>query len=156
LGWQVDGLMFPHYMLCRIEQNGVRLVFDPAQQCRLMAAHDLRALVKKTLGPHAEISVAYSQELSRREILIHLQNQIKLRYIEMGEYPKALSVVSQMRALDPQEYRLLLDAGVLYAKTNNAIAAVRALEDYIAQVPSGRDRQEALALLHEIKSGLVV
>lgn len=151
LGWQIEAIDFPDYLFCRMAEGAERLIIDAPRQCRLMAAPDLRATLKQVKGPKAELSAAYFEPISRRQILIRLQNPIKLRLIEMGDYARAVAVVEAMRMIDPAEYRLDLDAGVLYAKINRPQPAIAALERYIHQAPNPRDRQEALMLLHELK-----
>ena len=110
-GWHIEGLNMPSQFLCRLEHKGLRLIFDPSSGCRVMEAHNLRALVKQTLGDDAELSTEYLNGLDARQSVIHLCNHIKHRRIEMGEYDQALSMVKRMRILMPEEYRLLLDAG---------------------------------------------
>jgi len=51
-----------------------------------------------------------------------MQNNAKLRQIEGEDYLGALKTVEVMRLLDPNEYRLLFDAGVLYARTHQVMA----------------------------------
>ena len=149
-GWQIDGLNLPSQFLCRLEYNGERLIFDPSSGCKIMEAHNLRALVKQTLGDEAELSTEYLEGLDARQTVIHLCNHIKHRRIEMGEYDQALSMVKRMRLLMPEEYRLLLDAGVLFARTNNIEQAKVCLNDYIERAPNDYDRRDALLLLSEL------
>ncbi len=154
LGWESYGLNIPGYFAVRLDHAGHRVIFDPFQGCSLLQAADLRRLVKKALGPHAELSVDYYEPAGNREMLVRLQNHTKFRQIETEDYPAALRSVEAMRALDPAEYRLLLDAGVLYARTNQPQAAMVALESYLGKAPPGRDRQEAVYLLEEIKHSI--
>lgn len=151
-GWEIEGLRFPSYFLCRIGGGSQRIIFDPAQGCKALAAHDLRALVKEKKGADAELSAGYLVPPERREILIHVFNMIKSRQIEMGDYAAALETISIMRQVDPQEYRLWLDCGVLYMKTGEFRAARADLEAFVAQAPAGRDRHEAMLLLDEIRN----
>lgn len=151
LGWEIEGLIFPGYFLCRLEKDSVRYIFDPAKGCTLMDAHDLRMLVKERIGEKAELSAEYTQAKTNRQILVFLQNYIKHRFIEMGEYGSALIWVERMLAIDPQEYRLLLDAGVLYARINKIPEAIAALEGYIKASPKGAGRKEAELLLYELR-----
>ncbi|MCM2343135.1 MAG: transglutaminase-like domain-containing protein [Alphaproteobacteria bacterium] len=153
-GWDVAGLNVPGHFVVRLEKDGQRLIFDPFHCCAVLNAPDLRQLIKKTMGEHAELSASYFEPVGPRQILIRLQNNIKIRLIEGEDYERALQVVESMRALDPHEYRLLLDAGVLCARTGRAQAAMVALEDYIKQAPDQRDRQEAAILLQHIRSTL--
>ncbi|MCB9990800.1 MAG: tetratricopeptide repeat protein [Rhodospirillales bacterium] len=151
LGWTIWGLDFPGYFALRLDDKGQRLLFDPFERCGLLQAADLRRIIKKALGAHAELSTEYYEPVTNRDMLIRLQNHVKFRQIETEDYEAALQSVEAMRALDPSEYRLLLDAGVLYARTDKAGAAILALEDYLRQAPPGRDRDEAAYLLEDIR-----
>ncbi len=150
-GWQIDGLNFPGHFLCRIEHDGMRLIFDPFSGCKIMEAPDLRALLKKIRGTNAELSADFYKPCTNREILIRLQNNIKLRLIDAGDYRDALQSVEMMRLVDPHEYRLFLDAGVLYAKTGKPDDAIHALEKYINLAPDPRERREAESLLRQVR-----
>lgn len=150
-GWSVDGLNMPGHFVCRLESGGQRLIFDAFDRAKILNAADLRALLKKTQGNFAELSADYYEAAANRDILIRLQNNIKLRLIENEEYEKAAKVVEAMRQIDPEEFRLLLDAGVLYARVGKPKAAVQCLEKYIDQAPNARDRQEAALLLQQLR-----
>lgn len=150
-GWNIAGLNFPGHVLCRIEKDGQRLIFDPFDACRPMQAQDLRALVKKVAGPKAELASVYYEPSGRRELLVRLQNNVKLRRIEAGDYQGALDTVEKIRRLDPREYRLLFDEGILSARVGRSAQAVAALEEYITKAPDGRERHEAALILQEIR-----
>lgn len=150
-GWDVAGLDFPGHFLCRIQKDGQRVIFDPFNDCRVREAPDLRALVKTLKGPDAELSATYYAPADNRSILFRLQNSIKYRQIEMEDYDGALKTVDAMRLLDPAEFRLLLDAGVLYARTDQTVSAIKMLEEYITKTPRERDRHDAALLLRELK-----
>ena len=157
-GWSVDGLNVPGHFLCRLEHGGQRIVFDPFSQGKVLEASDIRLLVKKAMGERAELKADYFEPASNRDILIRLQNNIKHRLIADEEYAQALEVVQRMRLIDPNEYRLLLDAGVLYAKVEQNGAAIEALEDYLAVVPKAQiykgETREAELLLAELRGKL--
>ena len=71
----------------------------------------------------------------------------------MGEYKRALSLIDKMMVLAPDEYRLLLDAGVLLVRTGNYSRARECLEAYIETAPSEFDKQDALMLLSDLPEG---
>lgn len=150
-GWDVDGINFPGHFVCRIEHDGQRVIFDPFENCKILQAADLRVLLKQVLGEQAELSIDYFKAATNRQILIRLQNNIKSRQIEMEDYEGALRTVEDMRRIDPQEYRLLLDAGVLYARAHKPDDAIAALEEYIKLAPDARDRRDAELLLRQIR-----
>lgn len=152
-GWHIEALNFPAHVVCRIEKDGQRILFDPFHQCKTLQAADLRQLLKTLVSSDAELASSYYEASTRRDILIRLQNNIKLRQIEDEEYEGAVKTIERMRLIDPEEYRLLFDAGVLYARTNQGIAAISALEKYIDRAPQS-ERQEALYLLIQIRENL--
>lgn len=151
MGWDVAGLDVPGLFVCRIEHGGQRIVFDPSDHCRVLEAPDLRAIVKSRLGRGAELSASYFVPIGNRDWLVRMQNIVKLRLIEGGDYVGALECVERMRVLCPDEFRLLLDAGVLYAKTHKTDAAIEALEGYIVRAGDARDRRDATLLLNQLR-----
>lgn len=151
-GWDVAGLNLPGHFVVRLEMDGNRLIFDPFNRCDVLNAPELRQLLKKTMGPDAELSASYYEPVTVRQILIRLQNNVKIRLIEGEDYEGALRAVETMRAIDPQEYRLLLDEGVLCARTGRAGGAIEALEEYIKLAPNDRDRYDAQVLLNHIRT----
>lgn len=151
-GWDVSGLNLPGHFVVRLEMDGQRLIFDPFNRCEILNAPELRQLLKKTMGADAELSSTYYEAVTTRQILIRLQNNVKIRLIEDEDYEGALRAVENMRAIDPREYRLLLDEGVLCARTGKAHAAMEALEEYIKLAPDQRDRYDAQVLLDHIRT----
>jgi regulator of sirC expression with transglutaminase-like and TPR domain len=130
------------------------LIFDPFNQFTILGAPDLRSLIKLIAGQEAELSSSFYQAASNRDILIRLQNNIKLRQIEAENYGAALETVEVMRLLAPGEIRLLLDAGVLYARTGRRQEAISALEEYIKNAPTPEDRNDARQLLQNLRDSL--
>ncbi len=153
-GWDVWGLNFPGHFVIRVDAGAERLIADPFNKGRVLQAADLRNLIKQTMGPGAELSATYYEPVSNRQALIRLQNNVKRRQIEAEDYEEALFTVDVMQALDPQEYRLLLERGVLCARTRRHAEAVTALESYIARAPDDRDRREAALLLQDVRRQL--
>lgn len=55
-----------------------------------------------------------------------------------------------MRRFAPQDYRLLLDVGVLYARTGQPAAAAEALGLYIKGAADPAERRDAELLLRQL------
>ncbi|MAE51284.1 MAG: hypothetical protein CMH27_05710 [Micavibrio sp.] len=151
-GWDVEGINFPGHFMVRIERAGRRVILDPFNGCDLVEAPGLRAMLKNAAGPNAELSSDYFEPCSNRDILIRLQNNIKLRQIEGSDYLGALETIKVMRLIAPQEFRLLLDAGVLYSKTGQMPKAEEALVRYIDQATNPQDRHDAAMLLEQVRA----
>jgi regulator of sirC expression with transglutaminase-like and TPR domain len=150
-GWDVQGLNFPGHFILRLEKDGSRILCDPFHQFRILQAQDLRALLKQVAGVHAELGARHYEPASNREILLRLQNNIKLRLIEQEAYEEALQAVETMRLFAPEDIRLWLDSAVLCARTGRLQTAISVLEDYIKAVPDPRDRADAQLLLRNLQ-----
>ena len=154
LGWDVEGLNFPGHFLCRLSYQGERIIFDPFHGGQATEASGMRRLIKRALGDDAELSSSYYEPATNRTILIRLENNLKHRKIDASDYKGALEHVERMRLFAPDDYRLLLDEGVLLAKLERAKAAMKALSAYIEAAPQGRGRYEAEILLSELSQKL--
>ena len=153
-GFDVTALSFPAHVICRLEHEGERLLFDPFSSCKIMEAPDLRHLLKSLVDEEAELSAEFYETAPKREMLVRLQNNIKLRQIEGEDYEGALKTVETLQLIDPQEYRLSLDAGVLNARVGRYNKAIEELEFYIDKEPNGAFRQEAAVFLQQIRQNL--
>ncbi len=149
--WVVSGLNFPDHFVIRVDHGGERIIFDPFNTCKIMDAAGLRTLLKKTRGPYAELRADYYQAVDIKDILIRLENNIKFRQIEMEDYEEALKTIEIMQIIDPEEYRLLFDAGVLHAKLGQAKKAISLLESYIDKTPHARDKDDAVKILNQLR-----
>lgn len=153
-GWTIEGLNIPGHFVVRVEKDGRPVIFDPFYGGGILEAPQLRAVVKSALGPNAELSPDYFKPALNRDVLMRLQNNIKLRQIDAGDYEAALNTIESMRMVAPQDFRLLLDAGVLYSKTQQPKAAINALEAYIEKVKDPQHRYDAELLLKELRTSL--
>lgn len=153
-GWDLKGLNFPGHFLIRYELGGQRVMCDPFDKFNILQAADLRLLIKRALGEQAELSASFYQEASNREILLRLQNNIKYRQIETEHYEDALETVTTMRSFAPNEYRLLLDDGVLKARLDKTEEAIQSIRDYLDVVTDPRDKYDAQILLRTLENRL--
>ncbi len=149
-GYDVQLISIPSMFLMRASYKGQVMLFDPAQGCLVLQAHSIRARLKQDFGRDVELSSDFFDPMSRRDAVVSVQNALKTYLIANEDYSWALELVSAMRVLVPSEYRLLLDAGVLYARTQQTEAAVFALRGYIEKAPDNQTRLEAQNLLNDL------
>jgi len=154
-GFEVAALNFPAHVICRLDHGAERILFDPFSSCTPMEAHDLRGLLKKLLGQDAELSPEFYEPSTKREMLVRLQNNLKLRQIEGEDFDGALQTVEALRAISPKENRLRLDAGILNARIGRLNQAIEEIEHYIASEPDGVNRQEAALFLQQIRQNIM-
>ncbi len=153
-GWPVMGLNFPGHFLIRLDTDGARAILDPFNDGQVRTAVDLRDLLKATAGSAAELEPGHYQPVSNRDVLLRLQNNIKLRHLSAHDVPKALEVLEAMRLFAPREPSLWRETGLLEAHAGNLRGAVAALETFMALTDSERHRHQAAALIQQLKNRL--
>ncbi|WP_114861150.1 SirB1 family protein [Azospirillum brasilense] len=153
-GWTMLGLNFPGHFLVRLEADGARAILDPFNEGQVRTAVDLRDLLKATAGSAAELEPGHYQTVTNREILLRLQNNIKLRHLSARDVPRALEVLEAMRLFAPAEASLWRETGLLEAHNGNLAAAIAALESFLELTASERHRHQVAALIQQLKNQL--
>jgi regulator of sirC expression with transglutaminase-like and TPR domain len=153
-GWSISGLAFPGHFLLRLGEGGERLVLDPFHQGTTRATHELRDLLKAMSGADAELRPEHYTDVPDREILLRLQNNIKLRLIQQNDPAGAEAVVTRMLMLAPEQTGLWWETGVLNAKVGQLQAAIDAVERFIELDDRAQPRQEAAAFLQKLRGQL--
>ncbi|CAK0754221.1 Transglut_core2 domain-containing protein [Azospirillaceae bacterium] len=150
-GWSAVGLNFPGHFLVRVELNGERAILDPFNQGRLYSAHDLRELLKATAGVSAELEPNHYASIGNRDILLRLQNNIKLRHLRADRILEAIETLHIMMLLAPEEPALWREIGLLRAHLGQNSAAISALETFIRMEKDENALRQADILLKKLR-----
>jgi regulator of sirC expression with transglutaminase-like and TPR domain len=153
-GWQVDGIAFPGHFLIRVDREGERAIVDPFNRGRTCDAAELRRLIKAAAGNEAELAPEFFEPVGNIDILLRLQNNLKIRHIRMGELAKAADAVDRMLLVAPARAELWRDAAMIHVRLDNLIRAIEALERHIALEPRDSLRHQSARLLQELRAKL--
>ncbi|MDP3163719.1 MAG: transglutaminase-like domain-containing protein [Reyranella sp.] len=156
-GWQAEGLAFPGHFLIRVEIDGARHVIDPFHDGCVRDASDLRELLRQVLGPTAELKPEHFDPVLDRDVLLRLENNVRLRLAKREEWADAAQSLDRMLAISPNQPELLFEAGQLNARLDKRRAAIQAFERFLLVAGDRGDaelRQRATALLQELRRGL--
>ncbi len=151
LGWEMQGLAFPGHFLVSLNVSSDRLPLDPFGGGRSLSAADMRAILKRIQGEQAELTAACYQPVDDRDVLLRLQNNIKLRRLRIGDLPGALMTVEGMLALAPGVKELRHEIGMIHLRLENISEATRQLEIYLEQETNHGIRLKVATLLQELK-----
>jgi regulator of sirC expression with transglutaminase-like and TPR domain len=155
--WEAEGLAFPGHFLIRIGIDGTRHVVDPFHEGSVRDAAELRALLQQVLGPGAELQPAHFDPVSDRDVLLRLENNVRLRLAKREDWGQAARSLDRMLAIAPDRADLLFEAGQLNARLDKRRAAIAAYERLLGLDESAGDRElrlRAAALLQELRRGL--
>ena len=157
-GWPAEGINFPGHFLIRVEGIANRTIIDPFNDGRELDAGGLRALVKEMSGPSGELDPSFYEPVSDRDILIRLQNNIRLRAFKAGDIPRAIEVLYRLVALDPAHPEFWYELGMLEIHREHLVPGRKALEKCLAvlnQSPDNDDmRDRILETLGEISANM--
>lgn len=154
LGLNLVGLGFPGHFLLRLDHAGERLPLDPFDGARALSAADMRKLLKATQGAEAELTAACYEPVSDRDVLLRLQNNIKLRRLRIGDIPGALRVAEGMLAFAPATMELMREIAMMHMRLENISDAIRYFELYLDLEPDDGLRHKAASLLQDLKNRL--
>ncbi len=151
LGWPVEGLNFPGRFLVRLGASDGRAVLDPFDGGRLRDAVDLRELLKTGAGASAELAPEHFVPAGNRDILLRLQNNIKIRLVQSDQLEAAAGTIERMLLIAPKEPLLWLEAAGHYGRLGNLRVAIEAAERSRVLALDDRVRQRADSLLQDLK-----
>lgn len=153
-GWDAEGLNFPGRFLLRLEVNSERIILDPFDGGAIVSPHELRGILKALSGNHAELQRNYYQDVSSRDVLLRIQNNIYNRFLRAGRIEDAIDVIRTMLLFAPASTHLWRECGLLYAQIDNIEQAIEALETYLRYDNGGDSRYKASMLLQELRQRL--
>jgi regulator of sirC expression with transglutaminase-like and TPR domain len=150
-GWPASGLAFPGHFLVRLDHAGERAIVDPFNAGAIRSTAELREMIKATMGPAGELGPRHYAPVGDRQVLLRLQNNIKLRLVQSRQLDAALAIVEGMLLFAPDHAVLWHEAGRFHAQLGNYRAAIAALEESLRGDGGEADRRRAAALLQQLK-----
>jgi regulator of sirC expression with transglutaminase-like and TPR domain len=114
----------------------------------------LRNMLKAAAGMAAELTPDHYLPMQRRDILLRLQNNIKLRLVQSGRLELALKAVEVMQTIAPKEISLLRDKGMLLAAQGEIAPAIEAIEKFESLSEDPRSKQQAQILIQQLRRRL--
>ena len=154
LGWDMVGIDFPARFLLRLEHAGERAIVDPFDAGRLVTPVELRDLFKAVAGQHAELKPGYFRAMTKREVLLRLENNVKIRLLRQDRLEDALHHVETMLLFAPEVALLWREAGLINARLDNVKAAVAALEEFMRRDGDDTNAYRTSVLLQELRARL--
>lgn len=150
LGWRIEGLNFPGHFVIRLYGDRQAAILDPFAGGSQRSIQDLRQLLKAQSNDKTEVKPEHFAALESRQILIRLQNNIKVRRIQEGDLKGAERALQRMLWIAPNQVELWRESGILNIRLDNLLAARRSLTRYLELAENDQQRQRAARLLQEL------
>lgn len=153
-GWPASGINFPGHFMVRLKRDQETVVLDPFNGGVVRSMSDLAAMLRAYSGPLAELAPQHYAAVSRRELLLRLQNNIKLRQLAAGRSEEALEALETMIMLAPANAKMWREAGVLQGELSNLRAAIASLQHSLQLGLEPPEAAEATDLLQRLRGRL--
>ncbi|WP_137179386.1 SirB1 family protein [Roseomonas sp. AR75] len=152
-GWEAHGVDFPGHFLVALSGRG-QVVVDVFGGGAPLDARDLRALLKRFAGETAELGRDTLAPMSKRGVLLRLQNNIKVRRLRDGDLSGAVACTEDMLRIAPDAAPLWREAGLMHQRLGHVTAAIASLERFLELVPDGPQAGRVRGLLEELRHRL--
>ncbi|HEY1613756.1 MAG TPA: tetratricopeptide repeat protein [Rhizomicrobium sp.] len=152
-GFDAAGLSSPGHFLLRIGRRGSEVLLDPFNGGAAIEHESLGA--PPSLQPTVDAFEAELQPVCDIDVLLRLQNNIKLRALQSGERTRALDVAKRMVLIAPSQPELWIDLARLNESSGALSAAQKAYDACLALAGAGSAlHNEATLGLHALKRQL--
>jgi len=149
-GWAAHGVDFPgHFLVALGSLRGPALV-----DVFGLGAPGLRRLIKAVEGPQAELRPGLAAPMTRRAVLLRLQNNIKLRRLRANNLEGALICTRDMLRIAPDHAGLWREAGLMEQRLDRIGAALASLDRSLELEPEGEAAARIRGLVEELRNRL--
>lgn len=154
LGLDVRGLNVPGHFVIRISAADDRVVIDPFNGGAQIETPQLRLLLKRALGPEAELQPGHLAEVGKRDVLLRLQNNLKGRALGERKLERASAILERMSLIAPAEAGVWYERGLVEGEMGHLGAAASALRACLEHAADRRLRQSAETALAQLRRRL--
>ena len=131
-GWPIDGLNFPaHFLVCLRGDDGHAIV-DAFHGGQMRSTDELQRIIEAYLGEGAELAPEHCMPVGNRDVLVRLQNNIKIRALRSGDAARAEASLVSMTLFAPGGAMAHCELADLDVRRGALKGAVERLERFVA------------------------
>jgi regulator of sirC expression with transglutaminase-like and TPR domain len=149
-GWAIEGVNFPGHFVVRLHNAGRAVILDPFASGEPCTTADLRRKLKAAAGEKAELQPEHYAAVGNRDILLRLENNLKIRLIQEGDLERAAAALDRMLLIAPKHAPLYREAGLIQARLGNLNAARGALQRFLETSDNDSQRHHVARLIQDL------
>jgi regulator of sirC expression with transglutaminase-like and TPR domain len=153
-GWGAHGINAPGHFLLALEHARGQLILDVFDGGTHLQAQDLRRRLKLGDGDPAESRPGALGPMTKRDVLLRLQNNIRLRRLQAEDFEGALACSRDMLRLAPRRAGLWREAGLIEHRLERIAAALRSFDRALEIEPRGEEAARIRGLADELRNRL--
>ena len=153
-GWEIAGLNFPGHFLLRLSKLGEDVLIDPFNEARLVVNEDLQKIFWRIHNRNMPEQSDFVQSVSDRDILVRLQNNIKIRALREGDKERAIKILQSIVLITPISVEFLAELVMLEASSGRIKSALERLERFIQRNTDFSNTSSILSLKEQLNRSL--
>lgn len=153
-GWGAHGVNAPGHFLLALEHARGQLILDVFDGGTHLQTADLRRVLKLGEGDHARLRPAALAPMTKRDVLLRLQNNIKLRRLAAENFEGGLECTRDMLRLAPEHAGLWREAGLIEHRLERIGAALQSFDRALAIEPRGEEAARIRHLADQLRNRL--
>jgi len=153
-GWEIAGLNFPGHFLLRLSKLGEDVLIDPFNEARLVVNEDLQKIFLRIHNQNMPEQSDFVQSVSDHDILVRLQNNIKIRALREGDKERAIKILQSIVLITPTSVEFLAELVMLEASGGRIKTALERLERFIQRNTDFSNASSILSLKEQLNRSL--
>ncbi|MEM8719662.1 MAG: transglutaminase-like domain-containing protein [Cyanobacteria bacterium P01_G01_bin.39] len=139
INFPMVGIGMPGHFLIRPEFEDVGIFVDPFNQGEILFIDDCQARLDETYQQQLKLDPSWLAPISNKQILTRMLNNLKYIYLHRRQLDKALSTMSGIIKIVPDNFSEIRDRGLLYYQINRWSEAIIDLEYFLKVSPDSND-----------------
>lgn len=148
------GIGMPGHFLIRPDFQDVGIYVDAFNEGEILFKQDCEQRLSQIYQQPVTLSPNLLEPVTPRRFLSRMLMNLKMIYLNRGEWQKALASIERILLLFPGTPTELRDRGLLYYQIGDLASACQDLESYLIQVPNAEDGSFISQLVAQIKRNL--
>ncbi len=154
LDFPMAGVGMPGHFLIRPIVEDMEIFIDPFHRGEVMFAEDCKTRLQDLYGASAQFRPEFLDTISPRRFLARMLTNLKVIYLNQGEWLKCLAAIERILLLFPDVPNELRDRGLIYYQLHRWAEAHRDLTTYLAAVPIADDTATIRQVVQQLEQDL--
>lgn len=154
VGWEISGLNFPGHFLLRLSRAGEHAFIDPFDEARQVNTEDLQNIFLRLHGQKMPRQAEFTQAVSDRDILVRLQNNIKIRALNEGDRERGIEILQTIALLVPRNVETLTELAIQEVSIGSIKSALGRINGYMSRNPNSGHERNLSALKEKLNRSL--
>lgn len=150
LDFPMVGIGMPGHFLIRPEFEGVGFFVDAFNRGEVLFVEDCQARLDENYQQQLQLDLSWLAPVSKKQILARMLNNLKYIYLHRRELDKALSTMSGILQIFPENVAEIRDRGLLYYQINRWDEAIIDLAYFLKVAPNSDDAPMIEILLEKM------